>query len=308
MAIALSEMRAQVRSELGIGETELPDALFLDYVNMVQIEVAQMLGPVASNSLRKRSAALTGNYSVAVASVNDTGGYNCTTGVFTNFSGLTVNKYAGDTIIFKGTFNTAEVAYKDVIVSNTATTVTGALNSKAAYSGTSIMAIILGNTKSVDPETMGLALPSDCMYPIYLSDSLTPSSENRIELIQADDTEQFLQNEYWDAEVVAALHIGDTVHVMKGDSATFDAIIGCTYVRRPAVFSADTDQLKISQGRLPEEYWGIIRAGILKMAAMHLERRDTMVMQGEDMANRVAAIQRSFSMSDSVYQRDMVTT
>lgn len=309
MALTLAKVRGQIRSELMVTESQLPDALILDYLNLVQIEVAKMLGPVAAAGLRKRSADLNGKGCVEKA--NDLAGdYDDTAKTISGFTGLTVNAHAGDGIIFYGTWSVGtKKAFKDIIVSNTATVVTVAGNNAAGANSDAgtVVAVIPYRSHAIDPGTMGIALPADCLQPLYLETDVTPSSAERINIVRLDDTETFLQNPYWDAEAGAAVQIGDALHIMKGSSGTFPTIAVLVYVRRPADYSSDSDEMKISSGRLPEEFWGIIRSGILKLSAMHMHRADQAKIHGDYMTERVASIHRAWGMEEAVKAEEEAT-
>ena len=292
-----------------VTESQLPDALILDYLNLVQIEVAKMLGPVAAAGLRKRSAARDGNGSTEKSN-SGTGDYDDTAKTITGFTGLTVNEHAGDGIIFYGTWAVGtKKAFKDVIVSNTATVVTVAGNNAAGANSdaSSVKAVIPFRSQAIDPGTMGITVPSDCLMPLYLEDDTTPSSANRIGMVRMDDTETFLQNPYWSAEAVAAVQIGNTIHIMKGSTGTFPTTAVLMYVRRPADYSSDSDEMKISAGRLPEEFWGIVRSGILKLSAMHMHRADQAKIHGDYMTERVASIHRAWGMEEAVKAEEEAT-
>jgi len=310
MALSLDNMRGQVRSELRVSKSELPDTLLKDYVNNVQKEVAQMLGPVVGPILRKRID-LTGTATTALES-NAAGTFTYSTQILTGFLGLTPSAEIGKEIVFWGTFTTIGLAvFKDIISANDATTITVEGNSRTGYNATGCWGIIFGVPGAVDPLTTGFYLPEDCMVALYLSDYSDPDvNEEKISIIQIDDTEQFVNNEYWATETKAAFVVGDAIHIIKGGSSPaniFPKNLAITYIRRPVDYSATSDTAEISKGRLPEEFWGIIRAGVLKLSAMHLRRTEVAAYQGEDMASRISIIQNSWGLSDKINQREVST-
>ena len=170
-----------------------------------------------------------------------------------------------------------------------------------------VLALIFATPAEVDPGSSGLTLPNDCLKPLYLADLTTPKQENRIDILQVDDTEVIRENTYWDAEIGGALQIGNLIHLFKGDSATHPTSVILTYLRRPVDFTADADTLAVSEGRLGEEYFGLIRSGMLRRAAMHLQRREEMEMAGEDMNARLQAIQEAWDISQQWAKEDQAT-
>lgn len=305
MALTLEEVRGLIRGELRVGASELPDALLTSYTNQIQSEVATMLGPVVEPILRKR-AAISG--ATSASEINDgAGSYTDATGVITGFTGLVVDAHIDDEVVFDGTFTAVELAYKDIITDNDATTITVAKNSKAGDNGSTVTAIIIATPSAVDPGTAGFDLPADCLKPLYLSDSTTPSSEKRIKIIQIDDTEQFIENAWYDAEMRAGIHVGNTVRLLKGSSASFPATTVLTYVMRPTAYSSDSDEMLQSEGRLPEEYFGAMRSGILRLANMHLGHEADMRVAGDDFTARLTSIQNAFGASQAQEQREKRT-
>ena len=299
MALTLAKAKGQVRAELGVTKSELPDTLLLDYINQIQAEVSQMIGPALGPGMRKR-VELT---STALGFAGTAGTFTFSTGALTGFTGLPVDTTLDDAeVVFWG--NTGLV-YKDIIDDVIgATSVTLKNNSHVGDDLTAVDSIILYSLTAVDPTSVGFYLPDDCALPLYFSDLSDPESEERIESIQTDDTEQYVTNTYWDAETKAALHVGDVVHILKGGSGTFPKTLAVTYLKRPAPYFSDTDQMTQAQGRLPEEYWGIMRAGVLKLAAMHLRKVEEAAMAGMDMTDRLNAIRASFNLSRAYHERE----
>ena len=299
MALTLAKAKGQVRAELGVTKSELPDTLLLDYINQIQSEVSQMIGPALGPGMRKR-VELT---STALGFTGTAGAYTNSSGTLTGFATLPVDTTLDDAeIVFWGDTSTV---YKDIIddVVNV-TTVALKKNAKVGGNLAAVDAIILYSLTAVDPTSIGFYLPEDCALPLYFSDLSDPESEERIESIQTDDTEQYVTNTYWGAETKAALHVGDVVHILKGSSGTFPKTLAVTYLKRPAQYFADADLMTQAQGRLPEEYWGIMRAGVLKLAAMHLRKVEEAAMAGMDMTDRLNAIRASFNLSRAYHERE----
>lgn len=304
MSLTRVQIADQIRSELNVFETDLPNPLLYDYLNQVQREVASMLGPVVEPFLRKRI--ILSGYSTAVKENDGAGTYTESTGVITGFTGLTPDAHINDEVLFSGTV-TSEKAYVDIITDNDATTITIAKNSRVGGNGTSVLALIFQTPAELSPDSGGITLPDDCMRPLFLSDLTDPTAEDRIDIIQADQTELIRENTYYDSEVAGAFQVGDVVHLYGGDSATYPATTMLTYLRRPVDFTADADTLAVSEGRIPEEFFGVMRAGILKLAAMHLKRREEMQMAGEDMNARIQAIHTQWGLTQQ-FEREQEAT
>lgn len=301
MAMNRIKIAGQVRSELEATISELPDELLYAYTNLVQKEVVQMLGPVVDTLFRKRI--VLGSFDTGPKINDGAGTYTNTSKVITGFTALTVSAHVNDEVVFYGTVSSNTVAYKDIITANDATTITIKGNSLVGANGTGVTAIIIaapsGSLAGTD-----LSIPDDCMRPLYISDLTDPTQESRIDFIQVDDTEQYIENTYWGSEVGTAVHLGNKIYTLKGSSASYPTQAVLTYVSRPSDFTTDTDQMLVSERRLPEEYFGIMRAGILKLSAQHLRRRDDMNLAGEDMTQRISAIRQSWGMTQAITKEE----
>lgn len=308
MALTLVQIRDLIRSELKVGASEVSDTLLNSYINQIQVEVATRLGPIVEPLLRKRIA-LSGATSAAAIN-SGSGDYDDGALTVDGFLGLTPDAHINDEVVIHGEWTATEKVYKDLITDNDATTLTVAGNAKIGgdADASSVTAIIVDTPSAVDPGTAGLTLPSDCMRPLYLSDSTTPSGEKRIKLIQIDDTEIAVENTLYAENMRAAIHVGNTIRLLKGSSASFPATVVLTYVARPVDFSADSDELLVSEGRLPMDFFGVMRSGILRLANMHLDRADRMRIAADDMNSTLASIQSAWGLGQQQQEKEELTS
>ena len=265
MAITLQQLRDDLRFRLmEYVPGELTNLMLNGWLNLGQFDVALRLQGINDTWLGERMP-IVSRYSSARHHSSTINRYTATTKtILCGLSQVTANSLVGNKVILIDV-NSNDSVYSGLVESNTdfdflsGTLIILTEDPVGSNISSNLAVIVIDKDSQValTPSIIRFKLPYNCMQLVKVTDNLDISAANAINPVLSQELEDISELEGYNSDVRYTQY-GHRVILSKGNSVSYPGELVVWYHKRPVPLAADTDQLSVAEGRVPEEFQDLV--------------------------------------------------